>query len=264
MVAGFAILFYPDISNLQKSLAHGAILREYDRMVAGLSPEHIEQQLQTAAAHNTHLGALSPHMPLLLGNIAPLPDGYSSMLYVEGVMAWLDIPVINTSLPVLHGTEPEVLARGAGHFEGTAFPTGGDSTHSVLMTHSGMPGTRLFSDLHLLGYGDVFFVSVLGQRLAYEVDQIITVLPHEIEWLRVTPGMDHITLITCTPITVNTHRLLVRGTRIQYIPYMAEEIVPVAMSTGFQVRAVGFAAFILIYFLLWRARRRQTTIEILS
>jgi len=260
MVAGFALLFYPDISNLQKSMVHDAILREYDRMVAQLTPEQIEQHLYNADMHNAYLGRLNPGYPLHLGNIALLPKDYGQTLYVQGVMAWIDIPAIDVSLPVFHGSEPEVLARGVGHLEGTAFPTGGYSTHSVLTTHSGLAGTRLFTDLELLQYGDVFFISVMGKRLAYQVDRINIILPHEIEWLRVTPGKDLMTLITCTPFTVNTHRLLVRGTRIPYVTYMADEIVPVAVSTGLRVRAVAFGAFFVIYILLWRAGRRPPMI----
>jgi len=252
MVAGFLLLFYPDLSNMQKSMEHNAILREYDMMIAQLSPEEIDLHLYTAATHNTRLST----QPLQLGLAAYLPDDYVETLYVQGVMAWIDIPAIDVSLPVLHGTKPEVLARGVGHLEGTAFPTGGYSTHSVLTTHSGMAGTRLFSDLHLLGYGDIFFVSVMGQRLAYEVDQITIVLPHEIESLHITPGEDLMTLITCTPIAINTHRLLVRGTRVPYVYYMAEEIVPMALSTGFTTRATTFCAFLVIYLFMWRTRSR--------
>ena len=256
MVAGFLFLFYPDLSNMQKSMEHNAILREYDMMIAQLTPEEIDRQLYTAATHNILLSTLPDTQPLRIGIAAHLPDDYDETLYVQGVMAWIDIPTIDVSLPVLHGTEPEVLARGVGHLEGTAFPTGGYSTHSVLTTHSGMAGTRLFTDLHLLEYDDIFFVSVMGQRLAYQVDRITIVLPHEIESLRITPGEDLMTLITCTPIAINTHRLLVRGTRIPYVYYMADEITPVALSTGFTTRATAFLAFLAIYLYLWRSRRR--------
>jgi len=256
MLTGFVLLFYPDLSNLQKSLSHGAILREYDRMVAELAPEQIDYQLRRAAIHNAHLGSLNTSMPLLLGDRAPLPEDYEQTLYVQGVMAWLDIPVINLSLPVFHGSGPEILERGVGHLEGTAFPTGGYSTHSALTTHSGLSHARFFTDLELLNYGDIFFISVLGQRLAYQVDQITIILPHEIEWLRVAPGKDFMTLITCTPYAINSHRLLVRGERIPYVQYMAEEIAPIAVPTGLGMRASIFAAFILINLYLWRAGRR--------
>jgi len=261
MTAGFVLLFYQDISNMQKTMAHEAILEEYDRMVAQLTPEQIQQQLYRAAIHNAHLGSLAPSQPLLLGHTAVLPEDYNQTLYVEGVMAWIDIPAIHVSLPVYHGSEPEVLARGVGHLEGTAFPTGGYSTHSVLTTHSGLVGVRLFSDLNLLGYGEIFFISVLGNRLAYKVDQIETVLPHEIELLRVTPGKDMVTLITCTPIAVNTHRLFVRGIRIPYVSYMEDEIAPMAVSTGLRARIFIFAAFMIVNFFLWLPRRRPPLIN---
>jgi len=264
MVAGFLLLFYPDLSNLQKSIVHDAILREYDRMVAQLTPEQIEQQLNDAAIHNAVLGSLTQVQPLLLGEIAPLPANYNETLYVDGLMAWIDIPIIDVSLPVLHGSEPEVLARGVGHLEGTAFPVGGYSTHSVLTAHSGLAGIRMFTNLERLVYGDVFFISVLDQRLAYQVDQINVILPHEIELLRVTPGQDHMTLITCTPFAINTHRLLVRGTRIPYVYEMEDEIVSITISTGLQMRSVIFVAFILIYIFIWRGRRQPPVIPQLS
>jgi len=258
MIAGFMLLFYPDISNMQKAMEHEAILREYDRMVAQLTSNEIDEQLHRATIHNAHLG--SPATPLLLGNMAPLPDDYAQTLYVQGVMAWIDIPAIDVSLPVFHGSEPDVLARGVGHLEGTAFPIGGYSTHSVLTTHSGLTGVRLFTDLELLSYGDIFFVSVLGQRLAYKVDQIYKVLPHEIEQLRITPGKDLMTLITCTPIHINSHRLLVRGARIPYVPYMADEIMPIVLSTGFRTRVIIFAAFLTVNIFLSRGRRKPPVI----
>ncbi|MCL2404146.1 MAG: class C sortase [Defluviitaleaceae bacterium] len=261
MISGFTLLFYPDISNLQKTLVHDAILREYDRMVSLLTPEQVKQQLHRAATHNTQLSSLESSEPLLLGDIAILPYDYNQTLYVQGVMAWIDIPTIDVSLPVLHGTGPNILSRGVGHLEGTAFPIGGYGTHSVLTTHSGLAGVRLFTDLHLLNYGDIFFVSVLGQRLAYKVDQIYTVLPHEIELLRVTPGKDLMTLITCTPITINTHRLLVRGVRVPYAYYMQDEVTVMPISTGFRGRVVVFAAFLVVHFFIWRERRNPPIIE---
>jgi len=261
MVAGFILLFYPDISNLQKTMVHESIIREYDSMVALLSPEQIDRQLHRANVHNAHLSSLALSQPLLLGHIAPLPEDYKQILNVQGVMAWIDIPTIDVSLPIFHGTEPEVLARGVGHLEGTAFPTGGYDTHSALTTHSGLAGTRLFTDLGLLKYGDVFFVSVMGRRLAYQVDQIEVVLPHEIDNLRVTPGKDLMTLITCTPIAINTHRLLVRGNRIPYEVYMTDEIAPIAVSTGFRTRVLVFAGFFIVNFFLLQIRRRPQQVQ---
>ena len=256
MIAGFVLLFYPDLSNMQKTMVHGAILREYDRFVSQLPPEEIDRQLYRASRHNASLGSLPPGHPLLLGELAQQPEDYAQTLYAQGVMAWIDIPSIDVSLPVYHGTSPEVMSRGVGHLEGTAFPTGGDSTHAVFTTHSGLPGTRLFTDLHQMNIGDKFFLSVLGQRLAYQVDQIIIILPHEIEHLRVAPGEDLVTLITCTPIALNTHRLLVRGTRIPYVEYMAEDIQPVHVPTGLRMRGTIFLVFFLVNILLWRAGRR--------
>ena len=264
MIAGFSLLFYPDLSNMQKSMIHSAILREYDRFVYQLPPEEIARQLYRAGEVNARLSALPPGHPLLLGELAQNPQDYYQTLYAQGVMAWLDIPSIDVSLPVYHGTGSEVLMKGVGHLEGTAFPTGGEGTHAALTTHSGMPGTRLFTDLHQMRIDDKFFISVLGQRLAYQVDQITVILPHEIEYLRVTPGQDFVTLITCTPVALNTHRLLVRGTRIPYVEYMADAIPPEPLPTGLKLRGAVFGAFLLVYFIIWRSGRRPRPVSLLE
>lgn len=134
----------------------------------------------------------------------------------DGIMGYIEIPLISVNLPIYHGTDSTTLDAGAGHLIGSSLPVGGETTHAVLTAHSGMASQKLFSDLDKLEYGDVFFVKVLGQTLAYQVDQINTVLPHDTTYLGIEEGEDLCTLVTCTPFAVNTHRLLVRGTRIDY------------------------------------------------
>ena len=131
-------------------------------------------------------------------------------------MGYVQIPMIRVDLPIYHGTDTETLDVGIGHLLGTSMPVGGDSTHSVLTAHSGMATQKLFSDLDQLEHGDVFYLQILGETLAYQVDAINTVLPHDTTHLGITEGADHCTLVTCTPFGVNTHRLLVRGSRIPY------------------------------------------------
>ena len=126
-------------------------------------------------------------------------------------------------LPVRHGTEAETLERAVGHVVGTSLPVGGDGTHAVLSAHSGMASAKLFSDIDQLAEGDVFYIHVLGEVLAYEVDQIATVLPSDTSLLQIEDGQDLVTLVTCTPFGVNTHRLLVRGHRVAYVPELATE-----------------------------------------
>lgn len=139
-------------------------------------------------------------------------------------MAQIEIPAIDVLLPVFHTTRTDDLKRGIGHMEGSSFPIGGPSTHAVLTGHSGLTYYRLFTDLEELVIGDIFFITVLNDRLAYQVDKITVVLPHEIEELKITEGADYVTLITCVPVYINTHRLLVRGVRIPYEPGMEDEI----------------------------------------
>ena len=138
-------------------------------------------------------------------------------------MGYVEIPLIKVNLPIYHGTDSETLDAGIGHLLGTSLPVGGNSTHTVLTAHSGMANQKLFSDLDKLKKGDVFYLRVLDENLAYQVAEINTVLPHESELLEITEGEDYCTLVTCTPFGINTHRLLVRGTRIPYEE--AEEIV---------------------------------------
>lgn len=143
---------------------------------------------------------------------------YESLLNLtnDGVMGTVEIPLINVSLPIYHGTSDAILKKGAGHLQGTSLPVGGASTHTVITGHTGLSNAKLFTDLTKLDKGDVFFLEVMGEKLAYQVDQIKVVLPTEMDDLKIVPGEDYCTLLTCTPYGVNTHRLLVRGKRTDY------------------------------------------------
>ena len=143
---------------------------------------------------------------------------YNSLLNMtdDGVMGTIEIPSINVSLPIYHGTSDSVLEKGVGHLQGTSLPVGGESTHTVLTGHTGLSKAKLFTDLTEMEKGDIFFLNVMGEKLAYEVDQIKVVLPSEMNDLKVVPGEDYCTLVTCTPYGVNSHRLLVRGVRTDY------------------------------------------------
>ena len=151
-------------------------------------------------------------------------EDYESQLNLtgSGIMGYVEIPGISVTLPIYHGTDADTLEIGIGHLLGSSLPVGGESTHTILTAHSGMASQKMFSDLDLMKIDDVFYLDVLNERLAYQVDAIFTVLPHETEQLQIVTGKDYCTLVTCTPFGVNTHRLLVRGTRIPYEE--AEEI----------------------------------------
>lgn len=169
--------------------------------------------------------------------LAAAAVGYDELLNItgNGVMGYVEIPKIGLTLPVYHGTAGNTLERGAGHLQGSSLPVGGDSTHTVLTAHSGMAGRKMFSDIDQLEEGDVFYLRILGETLAYRVDQILTVLPYEAEDLRIVEGKDLCTLVTCTPFSVNTHRLLVRGSRITYEE--AAEIEANASTGGTKVQS---------------------------
>lgn len=186
----------------------------------------------------------------------------------DGIMGYVEIPLIQVNLPIYHGTDSETLDVGIGHLLGTSLPVGGKSTHSVLTAHSGMANQKLFSDLDKLEHGDVFYLQVLGETLAYQVDSINTVLPYDTTYLGISEGEDYCTLVTCTPFGINTHRLLVRGTRIPY--QEAEEIVeeqlqeeaPPASTWEQQyikgiLCGIGAVAVIGVLFLFLRYRKRR-------
>ena len=185
-------------------------------------------------------------------------------------MGYVEIPLIQVNLPIYHGTDSDVLDAGLGHLLGTSLPVGGMNTHSVLTAHSGMANQKMFSDLDKLDLGDVFYLQVLGETLAYQVDLINTVLPHDTTFLGITEGEDFCTLVTCTPFGVNTHRLLVRGTRI---PYEEAEVIveeqlqveelPKSTWEEQYIKGIlfGIGAVILIaalygYYLYWRKHRK--------
>ena len=194
---------------------------------------------------------------------------YEGLLNVtgRGIMGYVSVPKINVTLPIYHGTDSGTLERGIGHLLGTSLPIGGDSTHSVLTAHSGMASQRMFSDLPQLKEGDVFYLEVLNDTLAYQVDQIKTVLPHDTTYLGIEAEQDLCTLVTCTPFGVNSHRLLVRGHRIPYEEaetiIQQQEQADVKTSSTWQNEYIkgiaiglGFVIFFLIIFLIiWLLRR---------
>ena len=191
----------------------------------------------------------------------PLP--YAEQLTEGGVICYIDIPKINVYLPVQHGTGAETLEKSVGHVVGTSLPVGGSSTHAVLSAHSGMASSKLFSDIDQLTEGDTFYIHVLGDTLAYKVDAVHTVLPTDTSRLQIEDGKDLVTLVTCTPFGVNTHRLLVRGHRVPYVPEQeapAAAEKPVASSwtqhylTGLGVGLGAVAVIGGAYFLVRRMR----------
>ena len=213
-VAG-VLLAYPLVSTIINSKYHSDIETAYTAAIEDTNTAELEQQRQAAEQYNA---ILSGTAAITEGGASAPPLAYAEQLTVGGAMAYVDIPQIGVYLPVQHGTDAETLEKSVGHVVGTSLPAGGSSTHAVLSAHSGMASSKLFSDIDQLVEGDIFYIHVLGDTLAYEVDSINTVLPTDTRLLQIEDGKDLVTLVTCTPFGVNTHRLLVRGHRVPYLP----------------------------------------------
>jgi sortase A len=214
LLAGICVLGYPWFSNWYASRGDARIIQNYDNTVGGMSLTEKNDEFDKAANYNSRLDGAAPVDPF--AGVTPFPfDDYKQILDVNGsgVMAYLNIPKIDAHLPVYHGVTPEVLERGIGHIPTTALPVGGVGTHSVLAGHRGLPGYQLFTNLDKLEIGDTFSIVVLDKLLTYTVDDISVVLPDETDRFVPTPGKDYVTLATCTPLGINSHRLLVRGIR---------------------------------------------------
>ena len=213
-VVSLGLLLYPLIGELMNEKYHSDLETTYTIAIEDTDDAELTAQRQAAEQYN----AMLANATISEGGASAPPLAYAEQLTVGGVMAYVDIPKINVYLPVQHGTGAETLEKSVGHVVGTSLPVGGENTHAVLSAHSGMASSKLFSDIDQLAAGDVFYVHVLGEVLAYEVDVINTVLPTDTSLLQIEEGKDLVTLVTCTPFGVNTHRLLVRGHRVPYTP----------------------------------------------
>ena len=252
LLIGIGLMAYPTVSNWWNSFHQSRAINSYAARVEEMDPELIEQMLIEAHAYNARLAA---------GDEARYDEAshtrYMSLLGPagDGVMGYIEIDKIGVKLPVAHTVEESVLQRSVGHLEGSSLPVGGEGTHAVLSGHRGLPSARLFTDLANLTEGDTFVLTVLEQTLTYEVDQIRVVLPEEVDDLAVAPGEDYCTLVTCTPYGINTHRLLVRGSRVENA-----RIAPGVVADAVKIDPVVVAPFIgipilLLFFVVLRWER---------
>ena len=212
LFVGVCGLLYPSVSQYWNSKTQSKVVENYQEILDSLKPEDYEAYFQEADAYN---GALS-ELRYPLTDYPALRD-YDYILNINGngIMGYISIPKLGVELPIYHGISTEVLNVACGHLEGTSLPVGGENTHSVLSAHRGLPHARLFTDLDMMEVGDTFQITVLDRTLTYQVDQIKVVRPDEIDDIQIIAGEDHCTLLTCTPYGINSHRLLVRGTRIE-------------------------------------------------
>ena len=258
-VVALGLMLYPLVGELLSEKYHSDVETIYTAAIEDTDKTELTAQRKAAQQYNAMLSGAT----ITEGGADAPPLVYDEQLTAGGVMAYVDIPKINVYLPVQHGTDADTLEKSVGHVVGTSLPVGGSSTHAVLSAHSGMASSKLFSDSDQLTEGDTFYIHVLGDTLAYRIDAINTVLPTDTRLLQIADGKDLVTLVTCTPFGINTHRLLVRGHRIPYTPEQATTAAaekPAASSwtrhylTGL---AIGLGAVAVIggaYFLVRRVR----------
>ena len=262
-LVGLGILLYPTISDRWNAYRQAQLISTYEEAVAELPQETHDEIWAAAHKYNAELWSK--------GNRYEFSDKeraeYEAQLDVagNGIMGYIEIPSIKCSLPVYHGTEEDVLQIAVGHIEGTSLPVGGESTHCALSGHRGLPSAKLFTNLDQLKEGDTFLLKILGETLTYEVDQILTVLPEEMEALNLEEGEDYCTLVTCTPYGVNSHRRLVRGMRTENAPEEIQEEAeperpaPAGITAGIPLwmAALVVAAPLFLALMIWLLFRRR-------
>ena len=248
-LVGVCVLLYPAISDFWNSKTQSRAIADYESVLQHLEPEDYSALFQGAYDYNDALYATN--FPLTDYKNVP---GYNEALRVEGtgIIGYVKIDKIGVELPIFHGTSDDVLSRGVGHMEGSSLPVGGTNTHCVMSAHRGLPSAKLFTDLDRLELGDTFQIVVLDQILTYQVDQIKIINPDEFNDLLIEEGMDYCTLLTCTPYGINTHRLLVRGIRIETI---LEKPVIYVSNDAFRIEPLlvmpAVAAPMLLVFLIY-------------
>ncbi len=265
---GMGITFYPMISSRWNEYRESLLVTEYmEQINTKAGSEYYKKMIETAQAYNQTLDV--PSVPDAFSIREGIQDKeYESLLNESGsgLIGTVDIPVIKVNIPIYHYTNTASLEKGAGHLLGSALPVGGESTHCVVSAHRGLPNQKLFTDLNLVEVGDVFYFHVLDQTFAYEVDQILTVEPSQVESLSVVYGKDYATLVTCTPYAVNTHRLLVRGHRIPYSDEEYEKVVKTAVPRSdknyMMMQAlcvlIGIVIAVIIFLVTgWISKRRK-------
>lgn len=272
-IAGLSLLLYPFVANQWNNYRQKRLMSNYDQVVAEKEAAGLidyEAEKEAAVAYNN--GLLPSILPDAFADeeIEGEDEAYQVCLNIagDGIMGTVEIPKIKIKLPIFHGTSEEILEKAAGHLEGSSLPVGGENTHAVITAHRGLPSAALFTDLDKMKEGDHFLLHILKETLCYEVDQISIVEPEDTKALAVEDGMDLVTLVTCTPYGVNSHRMLVRGHRVPYDPQeLADENLPLSdmsLHTNYLLWViVGIlitAAF--CFFLYKREKKAEQTPEI--
>ena len=253
---GFGVMMYPVISRLYYRVDSTNQVKEFDKAVKGLSKEELDKRLALAKGYNDSLNNVVSKDPYDKKNQEEGRKAYARMLEVKEKIGHVEIPKINQDLPMYAGTSEDVLQIGIGHLEGTSLPIGGNNTHAVLTAHSGLPTAKLFTDLKMMKIGDKFYVHNIFGTLAYQVDQIKIVEPSNFEDLLIVKGHDYCTLLTCTPIMINSHRLLVRGHRVPYVPAVDEALIA-DNKASYIYRYLFYVSLVIIAILLYLIYRQR-------
>lgn len=242
-LTGLGILLYPFISNMINQQNATQVIDDYEDEIQNMDKEDIDVIKEAAKKYNEQLSnAISVDEDV---------SSYSDITALDQVIGYIVIPKIDVNLPIFSGTSEEVLAKGIGHMTQTSYPLGGASTHCVLTGHRGLPSATLFTDLDKLDIGDVFYLHVLDEILAYQIDKVKVVEPDDSSFLEIEEGKDYCTLVTCTPYGINSHRLLVRGTRVEYVEGAESEQGGTQMQSGsFAKRILDVWPWLLIAFVI--------------
>ena len=253
-IIGLLIFFYPIVSSYLAEKNQAAVIDHYEENLKNKSDDYFKKEKEKAIDYNNSLIGDPVKDPFVFDSGYALPDNYKQVLNIDGIMGYIEIPKISVKLPIYHGSTEESLSKGVGHIESTSLPIGGESTHSVLTGHRGLPNAKMFTDLNLLNIGDHFYITYLNEIIAYEVDKIDVVKPNDLSNLVIENGMDYISLITCTPYGINTHRLVVRGKRVEYVEekvysenasikerFLSNSYQIIGIIIGFVILVIGFS-----------------------
>lgn len=250
LIVGLSVMLYPTVSNWWNERVQSQAIAEYDKTIQNIDQNHYDEIWANAEEYNKKLSEL--YAPL---SNADEIDGYDNILDVSGtgIMGYITIPVIKVEIPIYHGTSAEVLNIAAGHLKGSSLPIGGKNTHAVISAHRGLPSARLFTDLDKLVKGDTFTITILDRVLTYQVEEILIVKPEEVEKLAIIPDSDYVTLMTCTPYGINTHRLLIRSHRIDTVYEKTVKISADAVQVDPMLVIPVIAFFLLILLVIFWA-----------
>ena len=258
ILAGIIIVSYPVISQMYYNYVNQQTINDFDSGRKQLTSEEIDKRIQLAQAYNASLQNFAITDPYTEEQLEQGRTEYARMLTVREKIASIHIPDIEINLPIYAGSGEDVLQKGVGHLEGTSLPIGGVNSHAVLTGHNGLPNSRLFTDLDKLKVGDKFYITNIKETLAYQIDSITIIEPTDFSSLVIFPNQDYVTLLTCTPYMINSHRLLVRGQRIPYTPEDSKLIK--TQSTNYQIPVLYLvvASLIVIIVLLAFFIKRQS------